>query len=247
MSDPTIGRTIADRYRVLDVIGRGGSATVYKALDTRRNTVCALKLLDARFADDFVLKERIQQEVKVSLRLKHPNLVRVFDVGEADGQTYLVMEYVERSLAALLVEGKPITADLAIEIVRRVGAALSYVHSQGLVHRDIKPSNILISSDNRVLLSDLGLAIVATQPSLTERGAVLGTPQYMSPEQAQGEPLDARSDIYSLGMVLYEMLTGRVAFTAGSTRDILRQQVHQDPIPLRKLAASRRLRTSWQR
>jgi len=235
MAKDLIGKTIAGRYRILEEIGRGGLTTVYKALDTRFNRVVALKVLHSHFARDVEFERRFQHEANVLARLRHPNIVQMYEYGRADGLAYLVVEYVEGSLADVLAEGKPLDVDYAIEIVRQVGEALSYAHRQGIIHRDIKPSNILVSKDGRVLLSDLGLAIAASKPTITEIGTILGTVDYMSPEQAMGKPVDARSDIYSLGSVLYELLTGRLPFSGESPWQLLHQIIYEPPLPPRRL------------
>lgn len=235
MSEDLIDKTIAGRYRVLEVIGQGGLTTVYKALDARLNRVVALKVLLPYFARDVEFERRFQHEANALARLRHPNIVQMYEYGEADGLAYLVVEYVgERSLADILAEGKPLDVDYAIEIVRQVGEALSYVHRMGIIHRDIKPSNILVSRDGRVLVSDFGLGKAAGAISLTEIGTIVGTPEYMSPEQAKGERLDARSDIYSLGLVLYELLTGRPSFSGETPWELLHETIYQAPPPLRR-------------
>jgi len=235
MTEEMIGKTIADRYRIVGVIGQGGLTTVYKALDTRLNRFVALRLLHPHFARDPEFERRFRHEAEVLTCLNHPNIVQMYDYGKAEGTTYLVVEYVDgRSLSDILAEGKPLDVDYAVEIVRQVGEALSCAHRQGVIHRDIKPSNILIANDGRVLLSDFGLAIAHGQPTLTDIGTVVVTPTYMSPEQARGEPLDRRSDIYSLGTVLYELLAGRLPFTAENLLELVHEVVHEEPPPLRR-------------
>jgi hypothetical protein len=232
MRDEPIGETFAWRYRILEILGQGGMGTVYKALDTRLQRLVALKVL--QFAPDAESKQRFLTEAEALARLSHPNIPQVYDFGDADGLLYLAVEYVEgRSLRQIMPEGKPLNPDYpdyAAEIIRHVGTALSYAHQRGVIHRDVKPSNILISN-GRVLLTDFGLAIAPGASTLTAGGTIAGTPAYMSPEQAMGKPVDARSDIFSLGVVFYELLAGRKPFCGDSPAETLRQIVEQEPGP----------------
>jgi len=218
------------RYRILGVLGRGGAGTVYRAFDPRLNRVVVLKVLRPEFADTRFYQQRFHREAQASSRLHHPNIVTVYEVGEADGLFYQVMEYVEgRSLREVMGGPPPHDPDYGIEIIRQVGAALGYAHESGVVHGDIKPENILLSKDNRVVLTDFGLARGPGEASLTEIGTVMGTWGYVSPEQAMGRPVDARSDLFSLGIVLYEVLTGQLPF--GGPPSI----VHENPVPPEQL------------
>ncbi len=232
MHDHPVGETIAGRYRIIETIGQGGMGTVYKALDTRLQRIVALKVFDQqtdaeserRFAEARVLVKRTQS-------LHHPNLLQTFDIGKAEGQTFSLMEFIEgRSLSQMIAEGKQFDPQRAIEIIEQVGGALEYVHRHGLVHRDVKPSNILVSNDGRVILSDFGLMIPHGSPTRTTEGTIEGTPHYMSPEHAMGESVDARSDIFSLCIVLYEMLTGCRPFSVESSTETLRNVVEQLPV-----------------
>jgi serine/threonine protein kinase len=227
MGDEPIGEVLARRYRIIETIGQGGMGTVYKALDTRLKRLVALKV--NRFALDAESRQRFLREANSTARLNHPNILQIYDHGEADGLPYLAFEYVEgRSLQQIMAEAQPVETDYAIEIIRQVGMALGYAHQHGVIHRDVKPSNILISNDGRVLLLDFGLAIPPGAPTLTETGTLVGTPAYMSPEQAMGRPVDARSDLFSLGVVFYELLAG-----CASAYEISRNIVEQAPAPLR--------------
>jgi len=228
------GEIFAGRYRNLDIIGRGGIGTVYRALDLLLNRVVAIKMFPRDFTTDSAFFERFKREAQIMARLSNPGIVNLYDVGEADGQIYLVMQYVEgQSLAEVMASHKPLEVEYAIAIVRQAGEALGYIHRAGLIHRDLKPSNILISPNGRVVLMDFGLAMLTNLSSLTEAGTIMGTPQYMSPEQVKGERLDFRSDIFSLGVVFYELLTGSKPFSGGSEFDNLYKIVFAQPTPLR--------------
>ena len=212
MRDEISGTTIAGRYRIVETLGRGGLGTVYKALDMRVSKIVALKILRSEFVGDREL-ENLREEFTVLASLPHPNIIKTYDCAKTDDLLYITLEYVEgRSLAQILTEGKPLDLDAAIGIVPQVGMALDYAHRNNFVHRDVKPANILISKDGRVLLSDFGLARPRGMSTLTTIGTIVGTLAYMSPEHAMGKPLDARSDIFSLGVVLYQLLTGRQPF-----------------------------------
>ncbi len=237
MSDEVIAETFANRFRILETIGRGGLGTVYKALDTHFQRLVALKVL--RFSPDAESRQRFLKEADVLARLNHPNIVRVYDAGEAGGLPYLALEYVEgQNLQQIVKEDRRLDAAKAVYIVLQVGKALEYAHSRGVVHRDVKPSNILISTQGQVFLTDFGLAIAPGSATLTGAGTIAGTVGYMSPEQAMGKPLDARSDIFSLGVVLYELWTGRPPFSGVTLVDVLRQIIEQEPPRPRELNPS---------
>jgi len=228
------GEIFAGSYRILDVIGKGGMGTVYRALDQRFDHVVAIKMFPRYFAKDSTYIERFKREALIMSKLSHPGIVKLYDVGEIDGQTYIVMEYVEgQSLAEIMASHKPLEVAYAIAIVRQVGEALSYIHRAGIIHRDLKPSNILISPNGRAVLTDFGLAMPANVSSLTEVGTIMGSPGYMSPEQVKGEPLSIHSDIFSLGAVLYELLTGRKPFSGDTTFEHFDKIVNAPPPPLR--------------
>jgi serine/threonine protein kinase len=204
---------------------------VYKSLDLRLDRFVALKVLSPDLAEDANFRQQFQREAQTLLQLLHPNITRIHDFGATDTLMYLAVEFVDGfSLAELIARQGILDVDYAIEIVQQVGDALDYAHQQGIVHRDIKPSNILISTDGRVLLSDLGLATLRSrEPSLTDKRTVLGTPAYMSPEQAEGAALDQRSDIYSLGLVAYELIAGRLPFSGGSPLEFIHQALYEQP------------------
>jgi serine/threonine-protein kinase len=223
-----VGRTLG-RYQILEALGSGAIGVVYKAIDPVVGRTVALKVLEEA-GDDPVVREQFAREASAAAKLRHPNLITVYEVGEGDGLLYLAMELVEGgSLRAALRPGQPLEVDQAVEIVRQVGEALSYIHGQGFVHRDLKPSNVLLKPDGRVLLTDLGLLVPRGAETLTSIGTVLGTPSHMSPEQAMGQRLDARSDLFCLGLIAYETLTGRPPFEAGSVTELLYRIVSETP------------------
>jgi len=208
-----VGETLG-QYRLTKELGKGGFATVYRALQPALNRHVAIKILHPEYVRDQRALRRFKREALAVARLNHPNIVTVFDYGEHEGRAYLVMEYIEGSTLKGRL-GKPVTYTMALELVTAVANALDYAHSKGLIHRDIKPANILFTHEGRIVLSDFGIVRLADDQSSLTRG-VIGTPYYMSPEQALGREVDGRSDLYSLGVVLFEMLTGRVPFKGES-------------------------------
>src|SRR5215472_3209189 len=203
-------------YRVLERIGRGGMATVYRAYHTALDRYVAIKVMPDFFADDLEYRERFQQEARAVARLKHRNILEVFDFGYENGLAYLVMELVEGGTLQERI-GAPMDLMDVVQLLGQVASALDYAHAQGILHRDIKPSNILIHTDGTPVLADFGLARMAgSMRRLTSSGTVMGTPEYMSPEQAADELIGPASDRYSLAVVAYEMLTGRVPFQAST-------------------------------
>ncbi len=219
-------------YRIEREIGRGGMAIVYLAYHQWLDRPVALKVLRSEFQQDQELVARFLVEARSAARLEHPNIVAVYDAGVVDGVHYLAMEYVEgETLADVLARiNGPLPIDFAISVTTQVASALDYAHRRGVVHRDVKPSNILVQENGKVLLTDFGIAHAVGLRSPEQKAAVLGTPEYMSPEQAMGRAVDGRSDVYSLGIVVFHMLTGRPPFYGDNHRDILYAHVHQ-PLP----------------
>jgi serine/threonine protein kinase/tetratricopeptide (TPR) repeat protein len=218
-------------YRVVAPLGEGGMAAVYRAYQASVDRYVALKVLPRYFASDPQFVGRFQQEAKVLAKLQHLHILAVHDFGEADGYTYIVMPFVETGTLADLLKGEPLPLTQIGQIVGQVASALDYAHSQGVVHRDVKPSNILIDRHGNCLLTDFGIAkIVEGTVAFTQTGGIIGTPTYMSPEQIRGDILDGRSDVYSLGVVLYEMATGRAPFRAETPPAIFVKHLH-DPLP----------------
>jgi serine/threonine protein kinase len=242
-----IGRTLGDRYVVERVLGTGAMGTVFCARQMGLGTLTAVKVLHPRLSSDPGLVERFQREAFAASRLDHPNALRVLDFGQDGDLLYLVTEYVEAGDLLTLMEAEwPLSDERLVEILSQVLSALVAVHEVGIVHRDLKPENILVLADENddgatidvVKLCDFGIAKVARQTlprsfahRLTEEGMVMGTPEYMSPEQAQGHAVDGRSDIYAVGVVLYHLLAGQTPFTADSSVGIALQHVSEMPVP----------------
>ena len=222
-----IGQTLG-RYQIVGEVGRGGFATVYQGYDAGLQRPVALKVLHPELVRDEVALRRFQREAVAVARLRHPHIVVVYEFSQHDGFAYIAMEYVEgTTLKAKL--GQPLPLDEARRIAVDVASALDYAHRNGVIHRDIKPANILLTADGQVVLADFGIAILAQNADSVTRG-LLGTPQYMAPEQALGEPIDARSDLYALGIVLFEMLAGQVPFRGDTPLATLALQVNA-PVP----------------
>jgi len=232
---------INDRYEIFRRIGRGGMADVFLGRDRLLDRQVAVKVLFPEFARDPNFVERFRREAQAAANLSHPNIVSVYDWGKHSGTYFIAMEYVEgRTLADILRANGHVTSKQAAEIASEVAAALGFAHEAGLVHRDIKPANILIGSNGQVKVADFGIARAMNAPTesnLTQAGAVMGTATYFSPEQAQGAQPDPRSDLYSLGVVMYEMIAGRPPFTGENPVSIAYKQVHDYPQPLNRLVA----------
>jgi beta-lactam-binding protein with PASTA domain/tRNA A-37 threonylcarbamoyl transferase component Bud32 len=232
---------VAGRYRLLGRLGSGGMADVWCAEDAMLDRRVALKFLHERFAQDEQFVERFRREASAAAGLQHPNVVGVFDRGTYDGSHYIAMEYVEGASLSELIE-RGLSVGEAVEIVRQVLAGARYAHANGIVHRDMKPQNVLVDAEGRARVTDFGIARAGVS-EITQTGSVLGTAQYLSPEQAQGLPVTAASDIYSIGVLLYEALTGRVPFEAESPVSVALKQVSERPRPPSELnpAVSRAL------
>jgi eukaryotic-like serine/threonine-protein kinase len=232
-------RTLAGRYRLEQVIGRGGMSTVYRATDSVLARTVAVKILLAGLADeDPAYVARFQREARAAAALRDPAVVSVYDVGVDDGTRFIVMEHVDgRSLATLLKGGKPLPVDEALGIGEQVAKALGAAHRAGIVHRDIKPANVMVAGNGTVKVLDFGVARMLDGTTITQAASVLGTAAYMAPERALGEAGDARSDIYSLGCLLYAMLSGAPPFRAEHAAAMLHQHVNSRPPPVGELQA----------
>jgi serine/threonine-protein kinase len=223
------GQLVGGRYRLVRRLGAGGMADVWLAEDSMLDRRVALKFLHERFNADAQFVERFRREAKAAAGLQHPNLVGVFDRGEEDGRHWIAMEYVQgASLKDLIARG--LSVPEAVEIVRQILAGVRYAHQHGIVHRDLKPANVLVDAEGRARVTDFGIARAGAS-EITQTGSVLGTAQYLSPEQAQGFDVTAAADIYSAGVILYEALTGRVPFDGDSAVAVAMRQVTETPRP----------------
>ncbi|HEV2754283.1 MAG TPA: protein kinase [Actinomycetota bacterium] len=226
-------RILGGRYRLEERVAAGGMGTVFAATDERLHRRVAVKLLKDDLAGDQRFVERFRREARAAAALSHPNVATVFDFGEDEGTPFIVMELVPgRDLARLLREEGPLPPERVRAVAAQLYAALAHAHAAGLVHRDVKPANVIVDDSGRVKVTDFGIARAAGESTLTQTGSVLGSAQYMAPEQASGAPVTPAADVYSAGIVLYEMLTGSVPFTADSALAVAMRHVSDDvPAP----------------
>src|SRR3989441_1980423 len=223
------------QFRIVEHIGAGGMATVFKAYQPTLDRYVAVKVLPAYHARDPIFVKRFKQEARSVAKLAHPNIVQIHDFGEQDNITYIVMEYVEAGTLKDRLKQRASSVSEAVDFMIQAAEGLNCAHSHGIIHRDVKPANMLVRKDGHLLLSDFGIAkILEGTTNLTRVGTGIGTPQYMSPEQGTGQPVDRRSDIYSLGIVLFHCLTGRVPFTAENPLTITVKHLNE-PLPLEML------------
>jgi serine/threonine protein kinase len=223
------------KYKIIAEVGRGGFAAVYKAVDTTLSRTVALKVLAPHLLWDPTFVQRFQREAEVAANLDHPNIVTIYEVSQIEGVYLIAMQFLAgRTLSQILEAEGLLPVSRVQAMIEQIASALDYAHARGFVHRDIKPSNIMVADDGRATLTDFGLVQAGEGTKLSTTGVVFGTPEYMSPEQAEGEKLDARSDIYSLGVVLYEMLAGRPPFVADTTPAVMYKHMHEPP-PLDEL------------
>jgi serine/threonine-protein kinase len=228
---PVVGERIAGRYELEELVGTGGMSSVYRAYDTVLDRHVALKMLHEHYARDDDYLERFRREARSAARLSHPNIVTVIDRGEQDGRPFIVFEYVGGdTLKHVVDERGPLPVREALQIALEVARALAFAHARGVIHRDVKPQNVLLDGDGRAKVMDFGIArSVHVDVGVTETGTVLGTSDYIAPEQAQGERASARSDVYSLGALLYELLTGEVLFPGESFMAVALKHVSESP------------------
>ena len=232
-----VAEALNGRYEVLERLGKGAFGEVYKAHDTLLNRVVAVKrirmdqLTDSDHADE--LRARFLREAQVSAQLQHPGIVAVYDIISLQDTSYIIMEFVEgKTLAQTLASKKRLRLSEAVHLLSQIADALHYAHQQKVVHRDVKPANILVTPAGVAKIADFGIAKAEATADLTAAGAILGTPDYMSPEQARGSAADGRSDLFSLGCILYECLAGKTPFAAGNLTGVLLRIIHEEPVPI---------------
>jgi serine/threonine-protein kinase len=219
-------------YKILGKIGKGGMGDIYKASQEPLNRIVALKVLPPNLSRDEEFSRRFEIEAKAISLLQHQNIVSIFDYGEEDGLKYFAMQYVDGTdLGRYIAENKMLPLTEIIDLSKQICRGLRYAHSCNIIHRDIKPQNVLLEKNGVARLSDFGIAKIFSGTNITMTGAAVGTPEYMSPEQAQGKALDAQTDIYSLGVVMYEMVTRHPPFTGNNPMAIAYKQVHELPVP----------------
>ncbi len=222
------------RYEIIGELGKGAMGTVYKAKDPIIDRILAIKTISLNLATDEKdeYEARFYQEAKAAGRLSHPNIVTVYDVGKSGDVAYIAMEFLQgRELHDILNEGALLPVSQVLDIVRQVALGLAYAHEHGIVHRDVKPSNIMVIRDGHVKITDFGIARMTSSTVQTQAGVVLGSPKYMSPEQVLGKSIDQRSDIFSLGVMLYEMLTGRPPFVGDTISAVMYHTINATPAP----------------
>ena len=228
---PSPAWLISDRYEIQEPLGRGGMGTVHRGWDRVLARPVAVKVLPFALSADEAAASRLRREARAAARLNHPGIVSVFDAGVADGAPYLVMEHVEGHTLAEELSRGPITSDHAASIAASIAAALSVAHAAGVVHRDVKPSNVLLTPSGEVKVTDFGIARAVDDDTLTRPSGIVGSAPYLSPEQLRGEVGDARSDIYALGVVLFQMLTGRLPFEADTAMAMAFKHLEEQPRP----------------
>ena len=230
------GITFADRYEVIEELGKGGMGRVYKVLDREINEEVALKILNPEITSDEKMIERFRNELKIARKIVHKNVCRMYDLCKEEGTKFIIMEYVPgEDLKSLIRKIGQFTVGKAVFVARQVCEGLAEAHILGIVHRDLKPQNIMIDKEGNVHIMDFGIARSLEAKGITETGVIIGTPEYMSPEQVEGKEVDQRSDIYSLGVVLYELVTGRVPFKGDTSLSIAVKHKTEAPLDPRKI------------
>jgi serine/threonine-protein kinase len=230
-----VGEVLADRYEVEELVGAGGMSSVYRAHDRLLDRKVALKVMHQHYGEDPEYVERFRREARSVAALSHPNVVTIIDRGEHGGRQFIVFEYIEgENLKQLIQRRGPAPVKTALELAKQIAQALSFAHQQGLVHRDVKPQNVLLNGDGCAKVTDFGIArSLDVQHGVTQTGTVLGTSDYIAPEQAQGQTVDEQTDVYSLGVVLYELLTGEVPFPGESFVAVAMRHINEPPPPVR--------------
>src|SRR6266446_7705320 len=226
------GGVLAGRYEILQLLGRGGMGAVYKARDTELDRIVALKLIRPELAKNPEILRRFKQELILARQVTHKNVIRIFDLGQSEGIKFITMDFVQgQNLRELLLERGKFPAEQAARVMLQICRALEAAHTEGVIHRDLKPQNVMLSPDGRVYVMDFGIARSAYLPGMTQTGALIGTPEYMSPEQARGEKLTERSDLFSLGVIFYELLTGQSPYPADAPLGTLWKRLQEKPKP----------------
>lgn len=235
LKTPKPPKNIVGKYKILSEVGRGGMGVVYKAKDNRLDRIVALKFLPPDLTSDEEAKKRFIQEAKAAAALNHPHICTIYEIDEADEQTFISMEYIKGQSLKDKLESSPLTIDEAKDIALQVAAGLKEAHKKGIVHRDIKPANIMINDEGQAKITDFGLAKLSWGVDLTKTSTIMGTVAYMSPEQAKGEEVDHRTDIWSLGAMLYEMLTGERPFEKDQEHALIYSILNENPRPITSL------------
>jgi serine/threonine protein kinase len=232
----TVKAALASKYEIIAEVGRGGNATVYQAIQKNLERKVALKILLPHLVNDQEFLDRFHMEAQSIAKLRHPNIVTIFDEGNENGIHFMAMEFLEGpDLHRLIEQQGKVKVEKILEMARRIANALDYAHSYGVIHRDVKSSNIVMTPDRIAVLTDFGIAHAGMTSKYTSAGSILGTPEFMSPEQADGRPVDARSDFYSLGVVLYHALSGRFPFSGENPLVTMHKILHDEYVPIRNL------------
>jgi len=227
-----MGPSCIGKYRIIGKLGKGGMGDIYKAVQEPLNRVVALKVLPPQLSRDEEFAKRFEIEAKAISLMEHQNIVSIYEYGEEDGYRFIAMQFVDgMDLGSYITETRLISIPEIIDFSKQICRGLRYAHSRNIIHRDIKPQNVLLDKNKVVHISDFGIAKIFSTADITMTGSAVGTPEYMSPEQAQGKKLDAQTDIYSLGILMYEMLTRRPPFTANNSMAVAYKQVHEQPMP----------------